>query len=254
MRFNAVYILILLLINTSFLHIAHAADKEQRLRNLSERLITLRGEVDDLNNRFNQDREQHSQTMRGLASRKHSLESRIEQEELNIDKLRESLEINRKRALEAGADASILKPILLAVTEQFKAHIRQGLPFKKTERLGVIADYEAKLQADVLSPQKAANQLWSYMEDEIRMSRENGIFRQTIQLDGAEKLVDVARLGMVLMYFRTGDERYGLFEKQDGQWVASRVDDSHGEDQIQELFSALEKQVRTGYFELPNPL
>jgi len=59
---------------------------------------------------------------------------------------------------------------------------------------------------------------------------------------------------MVMMYFRTGDDDYGLFRKNGGQWMAEVSQDTSEVEQIKTLFSSVEKQIHVGYFELPNAL
>lgn len=246
--------LLSVLIFLSIISPVHAADEEERLRNMAEQLIQLRGEVDDLNNRLNDERAQHSQQLRSLASRKNDLVARIEQEQLTIEKLKKSLVENKQRALEAGADASVLKPVLIDAVDKLEAQINAGLPFKINERMKALNEYRKQVEAGVLPPQKAANRLWSFMEDELRLTRENGIFRQTIDMQGKEILVDVARLGMVLMYFRTQEDEFGVFKNDSGEWSPVMVSDGNDKAQIDALFTALQKQIRTGYFVLPNAL
>jgi hypothetical protein len=78
--------------------------------------------------------------------------------------------------------------------------------------------------------------------------------RQVIPLDEGEVLVDVARLGMVSMYFRTDDGRIGAVRGTPGSWRWEVFTDSNDIALAQELFEALDKQVRVGFFELPNAL
>jgi hypothetical protein len=98
-----------------------------------------------------------------------------------------------------------------------------------------------------------ANRLWSFIADEMRLAEETGLYRQSVTIDGSEKLVDVARLGMMHLYFRTDDGRAGYAVRQDGNWQY-RYADGGDKDRINNLLSSLRKQVRTGYFELPNPV
>ncbi len=67
-------------------------------------------------------------------------------------------------------------------------------------------------------------------------------------------LVDIAKLGSVFLYFQTRDNRAGVAKKSNGGWKFETADASSDIAQIAKLFDALKKQIRQGYFELPNPL
>jgi len=97
--------------------------------------------------------------------------------------------------------------------------------------------------------------MWAFIEDEIRLSKENGIYQQTIDLNGEQVLADIAKLGTVLMYFQTGDKRVGMASRAaDGNWHYIETTQNKEIEQIALLFDSLKKQIRQGYFELPNPL
>ena len=68
-------------------------------------------------------------------------------------------------------------------------------------------------------------------------------------------LVDVAKLGTVFLFFQTKDNQGGMAKKlAAGGWkfeIATAADDR---ERIRNLFDSLKKQIRQGYFELPNPL
>jgi hypothetical protein len=61
-------------------------------------------------------------------------------------------------------------------------------------------------------------------------------------------------MGMVLMYFRTFDDRYGYVTPAgDGQWNYVVVDNRENARQISDLFEGLRRNLREGFFTLPNP-
>ncbi len=102
-----------------------------------------------------------------------------------------------------------------------------------------------------IPPARAANRLWALYEDEFRLTRENGLFSQTIDLGRERVLADVVRLGSMALYFRTQDGRVGLARRADNDWRFVTVDDAADQERINALFDALRKQIRQGYFELP---
>ncbi|WP_374566989.1 DUF3450 family protein, partial [Nitrosomonas sp.] len=68
-------------------------------------------------------------------------------------------------------------------------------------------------------------------------------------------LVDIAKIGTVFMFFQTKDNQSGMAKRsQGGGWIFETVSDSADRERIRNLFDSLKKQIRQGYFELPNPL
>lgn len=228
--------------------------KKDAIDELSERLIALRGEVEDLSAELLLAREEQKQRLSALATQKNDLQAKRKREQLNQEKLRQTLERNRQAALDAGADSELITPILLNAIHQLKKEMQTRLPFKLDERIAELDRFRNQVTSGALAPSRAANRLWAFYEDEIQLNRENGIYRQTITLNDERLLVEVARLGMALLYFRTEDERYGYAKRTDNEWKYHLIEDGAGIKQVAYLFDSLEKQIRTGFFQLPNPL
>ncbi len=250
MVINTARVLVVLAVLLSLTMPAMAADEVELL---SQRLIELRGQVDDLNAELELTRESSHQKIKMLAEQRFELEGRVNREALKQQRLRATLEKNRKLAAEAGSDESQLTPVLNRAMDELEVVITQGLPFKSAERLMALEEIRNKLKAGVVSPSRTANRLWAFCEDELGLTREIGIYRQSIDLNGEIILADVAKLGMVMLYFRTPDQRHGMARKQGDGWHFQLVEEKQ-QPQVADLFDALDKQVRTGLFELPNAI
>jgi hypothetical protein len=135
-----------------------------------------------------------------------------------------------------------------------RLQVSRGFPFKVGERLAELDEIESQISAGILTTERAFNRLWAFVEDEMRISRENAIYTQSIDLQGSAVLVDVAKLGNAMMYFRTRDLQYGRAIKSDQGWRFELFTDSKDHELTARLFDALRKQIRQGYFELPNAL
>ena len=61
-------------------------------------------------------------------------------------------------------------------------------------------------------------------------------------------------LGMVTMYYKTKDEEYGMVQKVGDHWEYTPVYDSQAKEEIIALFDSMKKQIRTGFFVIPNAL
>lgn len=229
----------------------HAAEEVDPL---AQRLITLRAEVEQLNSELVIAREENRTTLAGLSTQKADMEATLNRQQLAVEQVRDDLTQRQETAAAAGVAGETLRPILLAATDRLAAAIGQGLPFKRDERLNNLQELRDQIESGRIAEARAANRLWAFIEDEFRITKDNAIQRQTIDLDGERMLADVAKIGTMMLLFRTDDGRLGTVRKEGMEWrfvVATDEDDSK---RIAALFDALGKQIRQGFFELPNAL
>ena len=225
------------------------------LENLAKALAKIRGEVETLQTQLDTEKDKHGSRMSALNSQLADLSVEERRQKLSIEKLQHSIDKMTEDAKKAEQSGENLKPVLLAVLGDYKRHIQTGFPFKMAERIKAINDLENNIANQLIDPNKAVNQAWSLIEDEIRLSKENGIYQQTILLDRENVLVDIAKLGTVFLFFQTRDNRGGIARRSaDGDWKFETVDNTDDIERIKNLFDSLKKQIRQGYFELPNPL
>lgn len=222
--------------------------------NLTEELIELRSEVEALHGELDEEKDTFKSKMKSLAIQKSELEANIRREETRIKQLKDNINKQRKMIAKNSEGSRKLIPMIVSAAEMLEKEVKASLPFKKQDRLNALNEIVTGVQASQFTPEKAANKLWAFYEDEIRLTKENGIFRQSVNLNGEERLVDVARVGMVAMFFKTSDEAYGYVGRENGDWAYVITEESDERDQIAGLFDAFKKQIRTGFFSIPNQL
>jgi hypothetical protein len=222
--------------------------------NLASRLVQMRGQVDELQSELSLSRDEHKNRMAFLTAQLTELEANRDREALRLQQLEQEVEKMRLDVAAAGDSSTMLEPILLEQISALRLQISQGFPFKIGERLDELDEIESQLSAGVLPAQRAFNRLWAFVEDEMRISRENAIYSQSINLDGNNVLVDIAKLGNAMMYFRTRDLNYGRATQSGQNWRFELFADTADQERTARLFDALRKQIRQGYFELPNAL
>lgn len=221
---------------------------------LARRLATLRGEIEELSAQLGSKKDAYRAQLRSLAEQKADLEVQLRREGLRLEQLK-SAKVRQQESLgDQGTLGEALRPVLLDGIHELKKIIRTGLPFRVAERIGDLQKLETQITSGLLKPQDAAYQLWQTYEDELRLTRESGLYRQTIELDGRETLADVARIGMVSLYFHTHDQRYGQAERKGGKWNYTTVESRPARKQLAQLFDSFKKQVRVGFFTVPNAL
>jgi len=225
---------------------------DQSMENLAQELVRLRGEVESLNTELNSLADQHRAEMNALAAQKGDLEATARREDLRIRQLEQDLADNRERAAQAGLAGESLVPVAEGVIASLQTSIQNGLPFKVEERLDALGQIRTQLETGAQAPPRIINRLWSFYEDELRLTRENGLYSQIIPLGGERVLADVAKLGTVALYFQTRDGRMGHALRRGDSWRFELIESGEARNQIMTLFDSLQKQIRSGYFELPN--
>jgi hypothetical protein len=221
---------------------------------LAQALIKLRGDVEALNNELDLTREEQRTTLAALTQQRAELDAQLTRQHTLTRELREKQAQRAEQAAAAGVNADTLKPTLLTAIDNLRDVVARGLPFKIEERMAALDEIRTQLENGALPAHRAANRLWAYFEDEFRITRETGLHKQTVALGKETVLADVAKVGSVLLYFKTQDGRLGYARREQNGWRFLATDDAIDKAQIAQLFDALNKQIRQGYFELPMTL
>ncbi len=244
----------LLLLTISLAAVPLIASSQDSDESLASRLIEMRGEVDALQSELNLQREEHKNRMAYLTAQEADLEASMDREALRVRQLEDDLEEIRQEVAAAGDTSETLAPVVLDHIASLRAQVSSGYPFKVQERLAALDEISNQLESGVVNAQRAVNRLWAFVEDEIRISRENAIYTQSINLNGENVLVDIAKLGNTMMYFRTRGKEYGRAVSTGSGWRFELLDSPADQEKVAVLFDSLRKQIRQGYFELPYAL
>ena len=221
---------------------------------LTSRLIQMRGQVDELQSELNLEREEHKNRMTYLTAQLTEMEASRDREALRVRQLEEELEQMKEQVAAGGETSESLAPVVMQHLNSLRQQVRTGFPFKVGERLSELDEIEAQLNSGVITAHRAFNRLWAFVEDELRITRENAIYTQSINLEGENVLVDIAKLGNAMMYFRTRDLQYGRAVETSSGWRFELLDSVSDQELVARLFDSLRKQIRQGYFQLPNAL
>lgn len=218
----------------------------------AENLADLRTEVESLSGEVELVKDDLRGRLRALETQKTDLEAQIRREEIRLAQLDRAVSEQRDLAARTNADGEVLMPVLKTSLAMLRESIGRGLPYHTTDRLAEVEKLENQLAQGTLRPQRATSRLWQFVEDELRLTRENALDRQVIELDDEEVLVDVARVGMVALFFRTSDGRFGRAVRSGDGWTWQVESSGAASDRIENLFDSLEKQIRVGWFEVPD--
>ena len=147
---------------------------------------------------------------------------------------------------------------LTAWLKALEAEAQALLPYRKKGRVKEFQRLGEQLRSDLLLPTQALTRAWSWVEDELKLSRESSMDRMIITLEGEEVLADVIRVGMVLMLCRTPQGQYGISEPP----TASRPSwgwrllgaESPEREASRRMFERFEQKVTQGFFWVPSSL
>ncbi len=221
---------------------------------LAARLAQLRGDVETLAQDLSTKSAESKEAIRSLARQRADLELEVQREETRVQKL--SAAIAKRRAeIQAEKEKSDRHvPLYKDAIVKVREYVNTTMPFRRDERLAALDKIDEQYKAGLVTAGRALSRLWSFVEDEFRMTRENGLYKQTVTVDGEERLAEVVRLGMVMMFYKTDDGDTGRAVQRDGQWSFEAINNPDEQRAILDLFSSFKKQIRVGYFELPNAL
>lgn len=226
------------------------------LEALARQLAKLENDVqllyDDVKNKTENLRNQD----RIFQARKAEVQADIQRKNLRLKQVNQELDKQTELLKSQSEQNRDILPVVFKGISVLRDYINTSLPFKRDERLSQLDDLESKLNPEkpVLLPERALNTLWAYYEDEIRLNKEHGIYKQTVRLDNQNVLSDVVKVGMIGMFYRAPDGRYGVISQRDGGggWTISSLESEGQREDVTILMDAFVKQIRTGYFELPN--
>ncbi|MDT8364476.1 MAG: DUF3450 family protein [Nitrosomonas sp.] len=226
------------------------ADKTDEL---AQSLIRIRGEVEELQNQLDMERQDHRIKMDALGSQLSDLSIENRRQRLSVEKMDQVIQKLEEAKMAKLSSEEVLLPVVSTGLDKLRNVVENSLPFKVDERLSELDDLKAQLESGKVDPNRTVNRLWAFIEDEIRLTRENGLYSQSIALNGENVLADVAKLGSMFLYFQTSNNQVGLARKENDEWRFVESQDADARQNIEKLFDSLKKQIRQGYFELPNP-
>lgn len=234
--------------------ICNANAEIQSLENISQELVEIRHQIAGLHDEINFEKERFREQIRSYSNQKSDLEVKISRADLNIKDIQRELEKLKKSNQQAYRKYDEIAPVVKKSIDNIRLAIQSSLPFKLEQRLQALDDIEYRLDSSIITPNKAANQLWAFVEDELMLGRSNGIYNETVNIDGEKRLVKVLRLGKIAMFFKTSDDDYGVLRREQGDWIQEAVSSSEHVRQLDNLFDAFNKNIRNGLFTVPNIL
>lgn len=217
-------------------------------------VMKLRSEVESLYSKIDENKENYKSQMKSLSSQSSDNKAQLNRQttskklaELELSKVKSNI------AMASGKNVE-LTPLLENGMALLKENIRNGIPFKVEERLAGVNKIQQQLNDKLITQEKALSLVWAGFDDNLRMTKEIGVFKQEIVLDNKKVLCEIGKIGTIMMFFATADNRLGYVVKEGNSYKYKVTQDKNEKEKIAALFNALKLQIRTGYFQLPNAL
>lgn len=236
----------MMLFSPSFLH----AEDEKMV----ESIMKLRADVETLYTKIDENKENYKTQMTSLAMQIADSEAQINRMNTSIKLADVELQKTQMEIADRSNASVELRPLLESAFTMLEAGIREGLPFMVQERLAALEKIKTDLAENLITEERALALLWASYDDSIRLTSEIGLFKQKVTIDGRDVLAHVAKIGSVMLFFQTLDNRVGYVTKERDRYTYKTVQDPNQKKSILVLFDALRKQIRTGYFSIPNAL
>lgn len=229
---------------------AHAQDDADVTRRAQE-IAELRAEVDRLDAEIRTARDLERRALGALAAQREEIAVLLRRERARVGELRARLaDVDAAREAAAAGGGDLRRSVLLAA-DSLIVTVERGLPFRLDDRLDVLRTLRGDVTRGRVSPENAASRLWQFIEDEIRLARDVGRYRDVVEIEGERELVDVAKLGMFALYVRTADGRVAHAVTRGGAFELERLTAPGDVGAVQTLLDALHRRVLTGEHELP---
>ncbi len=221
---------------------------------LSKKVIELRQEVELLNDEYKTEREKVLSELKALSIQKAELASNIRNEEIRKKQLVEKIGKLKKEIGESSIESKALQPVLMNTIEDLELWIQSSLPFKQKQRLESLSQLRQRITKNEVSVIRAANELWSLIEDEKRLARETSLHKQSIPINGKLYLAEVVKVGMLFLYFKTENDDVGMAIRNGDTWSYTAFKNETKQTQTLAFFQSLKKQIRQGFFTIPTEI
>ena len=217
-------------------------------------IINLRGDVENLYTSIKENKQRYNATMKSLSMQVTDSQAQINRKTTSMKLAQHELEKIKQKIKQTSSGDTQIKPLVIDALALLESSINEGIPFMVKERVADLKKIKSDLEENLITNEKALSLAWASYDDTIRVTKEIGLFKQQINFKGQDVQVRIAKLGSVAMFFSTPSNEVGFVVNNAGEYEYKHITNPEDIKKIVALFDALQKQIRTGYFELPNAL
>lgn len=228
----------------------HAQSSESIIKSI----MKLRGDVESLYTKIDDNKDAYKAQMKSYTLQISDNEAQINRQETALKLTEQNLAKVESELQALGSGSKDIKPTIHKALDALSVEIKAGIPFKIDERIAVLHKIKTDLKGGDITQEKALALTWASYDDALRLTKEIGQFKQEITLNGEAKIAKIAKIGSVMMFFATPNDEVGYVKQKGNTYTYVIAENDEHKAQIVKLFDALQKQIRTGFFTLPNAL
>ncbi len=216
-------------------------------------LAQLRVEVDQLASELETERLAARDELAALRAERAELERQVRAARTRKTTLEALRSAATQQAEAADEDARRWAEPMAAAVAEVRDHVERGLPFARDARLKTLHQLELDLQAATPDYGRVLERLLRFVEEEQAMGGEVAYTQQRLEVEGAPQIVQVLRLGLALLYFRTEDDRVGWAVPSASGWEVA-VLEAEPAQTVRARFEAAQDNETLGLAELLLPV
>ena len=222
--------------------------------NIINSIMKLRADVESLYTKIDENKDAYKAQMKSYTLQISDNEAQINRQETALKLTEQNLAKVEAELQALGSSSQDIKPTTNKALDALEVEVKAGIPFKIEERVAVLHKIKTDMKSAAITQEKALALTWASYDDALRLTKEIGQFKQEITLNGEAKIAKIAKIGSVMMFFATPNDEVGYVKQEGNTYTYTLAEDDIHRAQIINLFDALQKQIRTGYFTLPNAL
>jgi hypothetical protein len=235
--------------------ISSQAIEELAMETPIRKILELRLAVEKNSGRYEARQKIRAKDLEALELRRIELEQALSKErfreevadskKLGLQGLMNEANETPEQTVKRRADQARIKSWIL----ELESWINAGIPFKKESRLADLEKVRLKLQENEPS-EILVQDLWALTEKEIKLTSSSRHELMKIRLED-EVPAQVARIGLMQMYFKTAKNQFGYAEKIDNKWILSVKSNPDEIRAIERILTQLKSEKNGAYLELP---
>ncbi len=214
------------------------ANKHQASKASQERIDTLSEQTDKLIAQY----KRVSKEVDGLKVYNNQLQKQIDNQNKQLAELDES--IDQVTVIERQ-----ITPLMLRMVSGLEQFVELDAPFHPEERAERLAFVKAAMDRSDVSKSEQFRQVLEAYQVEAEYGRKIDTYKDTIDVNGAQREVNILRIGRIALLYQTTDEKVsGRYNSETGSWEV--LDDSY-RGGIRQGLKMARKQATTDILILP---
>ena len=219
-------------------------------KEMSERLIRTRQEIEILNTDLDSLQKKQSSQWETLLSRKAELETQLKKERFKSLQLYEKKMTLKQRIAPQKGLTPKEKKVVTSWHKDLLQWVNQTLPYKNEERIAELKKIEDGIKNNS-SFHEIVGKLWKFSEKEIELVRHNKYEVLSLDIKGKKTTAEVARVGLLTFAFKLPSDEFGFAKKSSGKWILSVSQEKKELTAAKRLIAKFKEKKYSGLFDIP---